>query len=255
MPFYTDQIGERIELTEVPVRIISLVPSQTELLHHLGLNEEVIGITKFCVHPKEWFDSKIRVGGTKSVNIDKVNKLVPDLIICNKEENTEEQVRELRTIAPVWTSDINTYEDALDMIKSISAIVGKKANGEHLIQDIELAFKRIGQDSKGSCLYFIWKDPDFVVGQKTYINAMLEKCGFENMCQNERYPQVQMFSLDHEPKFIFLSTEPFPFKEEHRRELQLRYPSATVKIVDGEMFSWYGSRMRLLPDYLEVIMK
>src|SRR5689334_14854456 len=125
MPVFKDQLGNEITLRSTPQRIISLVPSQTELLYDLGLDEEVIGITKFCVHPESWFRNKARVGGTKQINIQKVKELQPNLIIANKEENVKEQVDELRTVAPVWVSDINNLEDALEMIEAVGEIVGK----------------------------------------------------------------------------------------------------------------------------------
>src|SRR3954466_15936388 len=104
MPLFTDQLNNKIEVN-TPSRIISLVPSQTELLYDLGLDKEVVGITKFCVHPENWFRSKTRVGGTKTVNIEKIQQLQPDLIIANKEKNVKEQILALENIAPVWVSD------------------------------------------------------------------------------------------------------------------------------------------------------
>ena len=93
---FTDQIGHSFELKTSPKRIISVVPSQTELLFDLALNDKVIGITKFCIHPKEWFRNKVRVGGTKNLNLAKIAALKPDLIIANKEENTQSEIEELQ---------------------------------------------------------------------------------------------------------------------------------------------------------------
>ena len=104
MELFIDQLQSEIRLDRVPRRIVSLVPSQTELLYDLGLEDEVVGITKFCIHPNKWFSSKDRIGGTKSINIDQVKSLAPDLIIGNKEENTIEDIERLREIAPVWMS-------------------------------------------------------------------------------------------------------------------------------------------------------
>jgi ABC-type Fe3+-hydroxamate transport system substrate-binding protein len=119
MVVYIDQMGRKVELPDVPKRIISIVPSQTELLVDLGLAEELIGITKFCIHPKEIFRTKTRIGGTKMLNIEKIKKLKPDLIIGNKEENQQEQVEELMKHFPVWMSDISNLEESLDMIVKI----------------------------------------------------------------------------------------------------------------------------------------
>lgn len=247
---FIDQIEECIELTSVPKRIISLVPSQTELLSHLGLNDEVVGITKFCVHPTDWFNNKIRVGGTKSVNIQRVAELQPDLIICNKEENVEEQVEELRKIAPVWTSDINSMQDALNMIQSLGTVLGKEVSASSLVQEIQDAFRVFESKELGTCLYYIWKDPDYVVGAKTYINDILNKCGFKNCCSTERYPEFKDIEQSDDPKYVLLSTEPYPFNEGHFEYFQKQFPNSEIILVDGEMFSWYGSRMKLLPSYM-----
>ena len=99
---FTDKLNRSITLFDKPLRIISLVPSQTELLYDLGLDEEVVGITKFCVHPDVWYRTKTRIGGTKTVNIEKVKSLSPTLIIANKEENTKSDIEALEKIAPVW---------------------------------------------------------------------------------------------------------------------------------------------------------
>ena len=125
MPIYPDQTGHSINLTAIPKRIISVVPSQTELLFDIGLDEEVIGITKFCVHPEQWFRTKKRVGGTKQLNIDIINSLKPDLIIANKEENTREEISLLQSKYHVWTSDIGHLNDALCMIYDIGSITVK----------------------------------------------------------------------------------------------------------------------------------
>ena len=114
MSIFTDQTGRKITLDKPPHRIISLVPSQTELLYDLGLHNEVIGITKFCVHPQEWFQHKTRVGGTRQINIDIIHELRPDLIIANKEENVKEQVEELAGYYPVWISDVKHLEAAYE---------------------------------------------------------------------------------------------------------------------------------------------
>ena len=112
----TDQTGRSITIPDSPKRIISIVPSQTELLFDLGLSDEVIGITKFCVHPEEWFRKKTRVGGTKQLNMETIRSLQPDLIVANKEENEQVQVEDIAKEFPVWISDIKTLSDAKRMI-------------------------------------------------------------------------------------------------------------------------------------------
>jgi ABC-type Fe3+-hydroxamate transport system substrate-binding protein len=249
----TDQMNRTIRLEGIPRRIVSLVPSQTELLYDLGLREEVVGITKFCIYPEEWFKSKNRVGGTKQVNIEKVKALQPDLIIGNKEENTIEDIAALEKIAPVWMSDIYTYEDALEMISLLGNVLGKVDASANVITEIENEFKALPLLNAKKVLYFIWKDPDYLAGKSTFIDAMIFKAGFENLCNDERYPELK--GLKENPDFIFLSSEPYPFKKEHELEFQQRFPTSKIVFVDGELFSWYGSRMKRFPNYVCELIK
>ena len=251
---FKDQMGRELELSSVPKKIISLVPSQTELLFDLGAGERVVGITKFCVHPKKWFENKKRVGGTKKVDLEIVRSLKPDLIIANKEENTFEDVLKLQDIAPVWISDVNSLHDAKEMILSIGSIIARDKEANELVRDIEFSFEAI-KKLNGKALYFIWKDPYLVAGRNTFIGSMLHEAGFENSCQNERYPEVHPESIGS-PEFIFLSTEPFPFNNEHLEQFKTWFPMSKVCLVDGEMFSWYGSRLKKSPAYFnELIQK
>lgn len=258
----TDQLQKEIQLSVLPKRIVSLVPSQTELLASIGLNEEVIGITKFCVHPNHWFRSKQRIGGTKNVDIEKVRTLQPDLIIANKEENVREQVLELEKIAPVWTSDIHSIEDALSMMQSIGALTGKTAEANSLITTIEakraLLQKQIHDTKKQlRVVYLIWKDPYMAAGGDTFIDTMLQACGWNN-CQRDRmrYPEISFSELAQlRPDLVLLSSEPYPFQQKHIIELQQVLPDTKVVLADGEMFSWYGSRMADAFDYFRKMLQ
>jgi ABC-type Fe3+-hydroxamate transport system substrate-binding protein len=257
---FTDQIGNTLELSQQPKRIISLVPSQTELLYDLGLDEEVIGITKFCIHPGEWFRTKTRVGGTKTVDIEKIRSLQPDFIIANKEENVKEQIEALQKIAPVWVSDINNLEDALEMMKSIGEMVGKDIEVNKLIELIRERFDHLNQPITQSTNYYaaylIWKDPYMTIGGDTFINDMLQRAGFSNVFSNlHRYPEINIDDLaTSNCEVILLSSEPYPFKQKHIEELKSQIGNSKYQIlkfilVDGEMFSWYGSRSQNAPGY------
>ena len=251
---FKDQMNRTVRLEAIPCRIVSLVPSQTELLHNLGLNSEVVGITKFCIYPDEWYRKKQRVGGTKQLNIDAIKGLNPDLIIGNKEENTKEDIEALESIAPVWMSDIYSFEDAMKMIEQVGEIIGKDDEAEGLILDIEHNFNTIELPLiKTSFLYFIWKEPDFMVGKNTFIDSMLNKIGLENVCNEMRYPKF--IDQDFQPAHVFLSSEPYPFKEEHLVEFKRRFPNSKIHIVNGEMFSWYGSRMKMAAKYFDTFLK
>lgn len=236
-------------------RIISLVPSQTELLYDLGLEEEIIGITKFCIHPEHWFRNKTRIGGTKDVKFDRVEALSPTLIIANKEENVKEQVEALASIAPIHTTDISTLEDALNMIQEIGDLTNRLTKAEEIIANIKAGFtklsKQLDHQSAKTCLYLIWKDPYMSVGGDTFIHDMMLHCKLENVVAHEtRYPSISIEQIKSlAPEIILLSSEPYPFKEKHIAELQTHLPETTILLTDGEMFSWYGSRLQHSPAY------
>lgn len=247
---HTDQIGRKFEVPIEPQRIVSLVPSQTELLFELGLESRVVGITKFCIHPKEWFKTKPRVGGTKKLSIERVSALKPDLIIANKEENNKEDIERLEKEFPVWVSNINTLNDALEMIRMVGEITHTDAT--ELIANVEAGFMNLKPLTPiRRALYLIWKDPYMAAGTGTYIHDVMTLCGLENAVSDLRYPALTEQEITElNPELILLSSEPFPFAKKHQQKLQLLLPSADIKLVDGEMFSWYGSRLKHVPSYL-----
>ncbi len=252
MQEFVDQMNQTIRLSGTPRRIVSLVPSQTELLFELGLEESVVGITKFCIHPDQWFRNKKRVGGTKNVDFQKVKNLQPDLIIGNKEENEKANILELTSIAPIWMSDISNLEQAFTMMKSLGEILNKEMEVARMIHSIKSGFECVKQPQTGkkTVLYLIWKDPYLAAGKNTFIDDMIARCGWENFVHEDRYPEV-ILSEKEFPDFVFLSSEPYPFKEKHIRELEAIYPNSKIILVDGEMFSWYGSRLLLATNYFQ----
>lgn len=256
---FKDQMHRTIRLESTPKRIVSLVPSQTEFLASLGLEDEVVGITKFCIHPKRWFRSKTRVGGTKNVNLDKVKSLQPDLIVANKEENTQEDIEALMEIAPVWISDIYTLDDAFQMMLSMGEIFGKSALASEIVGKIRMQFEKFEAYSsakiEGTVVYLIWKNPYMAVGSSTFIDHLLTRCGFQNLLANQsRYPEW-IPSSDQMPDFIFLSSEPYPFKNSDIEGLKVLFPAAQIQLVDGELFSWYGSRLLESVPYFEELIR
>lgn len=267
MPVYTDQLGRTVELPATPRSIVSLVPSITELLYTLQLDEQVTGITKFCIHPETWFRQKTRVGGTKNIKTNVIQQLQPDLIIANKEENVKVQIEELAEKYPVWISDVNNLTDALEMIEQIGTITGTLPNATRLISQINTAFTRLqtpsnnvipvrtgtgvraGSKYKPKTGYLIWRNPYMTIGSDTFIHDMLARCGFQNIFgHSTRYPTVDIWQLSH-CDLLLLSSEPFPFQQKHIDELQPHLPNTKIILVDGEMFSWYGSRLLHAPAY------
>jgi ABC-type Fe3+-hydroxamate transport system substrate-binding protein len=250
MPVYTDQLGRLVELPATPRSIVSLVPSITELLYTLQLDDQVTGITKFCIHPESWFRQKTRVGGTKNINTTIIQQLQPDLIIANKEENVKEQVNELAREFPVWITDVNNLEDALTMIEQLGTITGTLARATSLISEINSAFTQLQTIKyKPKTGYLIWRNPYMTIGNDTFIHDMLTRCGFNNnFGHSTRYPTVDTWQLS-QCELLLLSSEPFPFQQKHIDELQPHLPNTKIVLVDGEMFSWYGSRLLQAPAY------
>ena len=251
-------MGHTVTLPQLPQRIVSLVPSQTELLFDLGLGSRIVGLTKFCIHPKEKVKQKTKIGGTKNFKLEVIDGLQPDLIIGNKEENYEEGVTQLQEKYPVWMSDIYTLEDALQMINQLGQLTGTEIKAHELTQGIATGFDKLQPVQPAiPTAYFIWRKPYMAVGNDNFIDHMLKRCGFQNVFANlSRYPEVSREQLQAvAPKLILLSSEPYPFQEKHFAEFQEICPEAVVKVVDGEMFSWYGSRLLKAPEYLQKIVK
>lgn len=256
-------MGRQVVLPGVPKRIISLVPSQTEFLYDIGLADRLVGQTIFCVHPSEKFKDAVKVGGTKKVRYDVIANLNPDLIICNKEENTQDIVEILSKSFPVWVSDIKNVEDACRMMEKIGQMLsvesGKnqsesgsgsesenvRRRADEIAGQVRKSFVELGQNPSHTCLYLIWKGPYMTAGRDTFIDCMLGYAGFSNlMPAGSRYPELsleEMAALN--PEFILLSSEPYPFREKHIEELSSKLPGTRVVLVDGEFFSWYGSRL------------
>ena len=257
---FKDQTGHSFSLNSIPARIISLVPSQTELLFYLGLDQEVTGITKFCVHPLHWFQTKTKVGGTKQIKMEIIHQLRPDLIIANKEENEKEQVEKLLAEYPVWVSDVHTLDDAKSMIREIGMLTGKENKATALVKDINSLLQELKYEIPAGMLraaYLIWRKPYMTVGGNTFIDSMMKIAGFENVFnQYRRYPQVTIEELQSlHCELLLLSSEPFPFKQKHIKELQSFFPDTKIILVDGEMFSWYGSRLLLVAEYFQKLRK
>ncbi len=246
------------------MRIISLVPSLTEYLWALGLEKEVVGITKFCVHPKDWWQRKTRVGGTKKVNFETIDSLQPTLIIANKEENTKEDIQQLQLHYDVLVTDINTLEEAYRYLLEIGLKVRREEKSISLVSQIQNNFQSVGNIGQGATfLYFIWKDPYYVVGPQTYIHALLSHFGLVNSCEIERYPDLDQVLVnkaklsntpDFSPDYIFLSSEPFPFEAKHLEEVQELFQTTKIVLIDGEICSWYGSRMLQAPSYIAQVL-
>jgi ABC-type Fe3+-hydroxamate transport system substrate-binding protein len=252
-----NQLNQNIQYNIPLKRIISTVPSQTEFLYDLGLEEAVIGITKFCIYPNDWFQNKTRIGGTKDFKMDTIKALNPDLIIGNKEENRREQIEELQQYFAVWISDIVTVDDALQMMQTIGELVDKQKKANAIVQEI-IAKKqnfdlKYATKKRLKVAYFIWREPYMIAANDTYIHEMLAIFGADNVFGHQkRYPEIDLADLvNYDLDAIFLSSEPYPFQEKHFKEFQAVCPNVKIILVNGEAFSWYGSRMLKAFDYFE----
>ncbi len=257
----SDSLGIAHSFETTPKRIVSLVPSQTELLYDLGLEDQIVGITKFCVHPVHFKSIKTIVGGTKQVKLKSIAALQPDIIICNKEENTLEMVVQLRKICPVWVTHIQTVEDNLQTIHDLGQLFDKRTEAQKWIDKINFAlhdFSKFIRDKPfKKVAYFIWANPHMVAGNSTYINTLLQLNQFENIYANKpsRYPEVELkkIRLEGDPDYVFLSSEPFPFKDEHAFEIGRYTHHAKTIFVDGEFFSWHGTRLFKALEYFKLL--
>ncbi|PRB01852.1 cobalamin-binding protein [Chryseobacterium sp. MYb7] len=237
------------------MKIVSLVPSITEALFDLGLTEnDVVGRTKFCIHPQDKIKNVAVIGGTKNINIEKIKALQPDLILANKEENVKEQVEALMDDYKVMVTNIDTIEDNYYLLKNLGKLFGKEDRAQLFNLKIYDILNQAKLDVPVKAAYLIWNNPYMTIGSDTFIHRILSEIGFENIFKNKtRYPQITTEDLA-DADVIMLSSEPFPFKEKHIEELQAFYPDKKIMIVDGEAFSWYGTHIAKCEHYFKELL-
>lgn len=245
-----DATGIRHAPARVDVRIVSLVPSLTELLFDLDLGGSVVGRTGFCVHPREALRGIPKVGGTKDVDIERVRALSPTHLVVNVDENEKPTVDALRAHVPnVIVTHPVAVEDNLALYRLFGGIFGRQDQASRLCDALAGAFDevRAGDFAPLRVLYLIWRRPWMTVGPDTYIARMLARVGLRAVAPESarRYPEVDPEGFDAS-RFdaVLLSTEPYRFGAPHVRELadDPWIGGRPVVLVDGEMTSWYGSR-------------
>lgn len=230
-------------------KIISLVPSLTELLVDLGLGESVIGRTRFCIHPKKVVEQIPIIGGTKNPNLEKIRALNPDIVLANKEENRKEDIDQIAQHCKVILTEIDTISDALTTILHIGNQLNAQTASEKLVASIKAQIPEKTTFNTIKTAYFIWKEPWMSVGHDTYIHDVMSTFGLQNVCAHYiRYPTMTLDSIQKlSPELLLLSSEPFPFQERHVHDLSKKFPGVAIQLINGEWFSWYGSRM--LPSF------
>ncbi len=250
-----DQTGRLVQILSHPERIISLVPSLTELLFDLGLDQEIVGVTRYCISPPEKVASKIKVGGINQLDFKAIDSLHPDLIIANKEENDRQEVLRLQEKYPVYVSDINSLPDAFEMIGDLGKLTSRIEAANQIVVEIERGFAQIKPQNTFRIAYLIWKNPYMVAGGNTFIGDILQRSGFRNIFEKlERYPQVST-EMVGQAQVILLSSEPYPFSEKDAEEFRNQFPVSQVFLVDGALFAWYGSRLRHTASYINQLLE
>lgn len=240
-----DQLGRSLQYTFPPKKIVSLAPALTDTMYGLELEEEIVGRTRFCIHPHDKVNKALNIGGTKEIKLDRIHQLKPDLIIAEKEENTKEIVEELEQHYPIYVFEVQTVADAFQMMSDLGKVTDRVKQAQQLSQDIEVLFKDLPRAQGKRIAYVIWKRPYMVVGKHTYIQSLLETMSFINpFTQFEgRYPEVTVHDLKAaDLDYLFLATEPYPFRKKDIEPMARLLPDVQPIIVDGEMF-WYGVKM------------
>jgi len=236
-------------------RIVCLVPSITELICELGLAEQLVGRTGFCIHPWETVRRIPKVGGTKDVRLEKVRELEPTHVVVNVDENRREDADALAEFVPhVVVTHPQAPRDNLDLYRLIGSTFGREEEAERLCVEFERAYARVTATERRSCdvLYLIWREPWMTVGPETYISRTMALFNWRTQpaAASERYPKVDLADCAGVVDRVLLSSEPFHFKQDHFAEVAIGLPGAVVSLIDGEMTSWYGPRAIAGLDYL-----
>ena len=255
---FVDAVGTEHPVAGSDARIVSLVPSVTELLCDLGLASQLVGRTGFCIHPREVVRDIPKVGGTKDVKIDRIRELAPTHLVVNIDENTKETVAELARFVPsVVVTHPLAPEDNLDLYRLLGGIFDRPVETERLCDEFSVAYDALTASAPlpTKVLYLIWREPWMTVSRDTYISRTLALVGWETApaSADERYPEIDPAELAGSVERVLLSSEPYRFREKHLAEVEALVPGARVSLIDGEMTSWYGSRaiegLRYLGDY------
>jgi len=263
-----DASGVAVELPRPPRRIVSLVPSTTEILCALGLGEALVGITVYCVEPRDVVRGKTRIGGEKNPDLEKIRTLEPDLVIANIEENVRADIDRLRAWSiPVWVTYPRTVAEGIQLIGELGELTGSPVRAAELLRDFEPLLERVmmatARRPPVAVFYPIWRGPYMTINGDTYIHDMLKVCGARNIFADrpERYPTVTLDEVAaRRPDVILLPDEPFRFRRAHLADFA-KYADVPavrdgrIRLVDGKPFSWHGPRiaeaLRRLPGLID----
>lgn len=239
-----------------PSRIVCLCPSITEALFDLGAGKRVVGVTEYCVHPRDAVESIQKVGGSKLPDLPALYQLKPDLVIMNEEENRVEDFQSIRDHGiPVLNTFPRKVVDTAPMLRQVGAAVGCEQAAEQAALAVERAVaaaRDACRDARPIPAYcFIWMRPFMTINSDTFTNDMMELAGFRNICasRSERYPKVTKEELaaarmEHGLEVILLPNEPFEFVPQHATEISsiAMLPTKRAVLCDGQYLTWYGTR-------------
>jgi ABC-type Fe3+-hydroxamate transport system substrate-binding protein len=268
MPPHVDASGVAVELPRPPRRIVSLIPSTTEILCALGLGDALVGVTVYCVEPRDVVRGKTRIGGEKDPDLARIRALKPDLVVANVEENRREDIDQLRAWSiPVWVTYPRTVVEGIRLIGELGEVTGAGARAREMLRELEPLYARVeratGNRPAVAVFYPIWRGPYMTVNGDTYIHDMLRVCGGRNIFADrpERYPTVTLDDVAaRRPAVILLPDEPFRFRRAHLADFAAYAEVPAVRdgrihLVDGKPFSWHGPRiaeaLRTLPELIE----
>ena len=237
-------------------RIVSLIPSTTELLCALGLADALVGVTVYCVEPRDVVRTKARIGGEKDPDLAVIAALAPDLVVANVEENRREDIDALRAAGiPVWVTYPRSVAGGLAMIRELGAVTGAVAAAEAMLAELGPLHARVLAEAASrppvAVFYPIWRGPYMTIGGNTYISDVLAVCGARNVFAEEavRYPVVTLEEVARRrPDVILLPDEPFRFRRAHLADFASYADMPAVRdgrilLVDGKRFSWHGPRL------------
>jgi len=253
---YVDALGRTLEVKSPPRRIVSLVPSLTEALFVFGVGEAVVGVTDFCVEPREAVAAKTRVGGTKVLDVARVQALQPDLVVASAEENRKEDIQALvQAGLSVFVTLPTTVAGAIDLMEQLAEMTGATDVGGRIVAESREALAEVQAANEGRepvrTFCPIWRNPWLTMGPGTYMHDFITVCGGGNVfgLRHERYPRVQLSEMaERDPEVVLLPDEPYRFGAKHVPEISaFRKVSAVrdgrIYLLEGKHLCWYGPRI------------
>lgn len=260
MQTVVDCLGREITLPKNISRIVSLVPSISELIYDLNVEDKLVGVTKFCVHPKYFQIEKTVIGGVQDFDIEKIKELNPDVVFASKDENFEDEIAELEKFVPVYVTDVKNINEAKQMISNFGDLLNRRNEATKILMKIDLQLSDLSKITDDllyrSGAYLVWNEPWVAAGKETFVDSMLKLIKVDNVFSNlnERYPMVTGANIHlGNPDIVMLPTEPFKFEDQQAMEISAHTHDAATFFVDGEVFAWYGSRLVKSIDQLKLL--